>query len=70
MGRYFLCDIEVTESDAALAWFSYAGDHDIDISEAIGIWDDAATQEGANSRDTVGLAGIRVELRIGPRALP
>lgn len=70
MIRYFLRDIEVIAPVAASAWFSYAEDDGIDISKAISIWEDAATNEGANSRDAVGLAGIRVEFRIGLRALP
>nr|WP_175227691.1 hypothetical protein [Paraburkholderia humisilvae] len=65
MGKYFLRDIEVTEPDAARAWFSYAGAHGIEVPKAISIWEDASSEEGFESRRMVGDAGIRVEPGIG-----
>jgi hypothetical protein len=61
MGKYFLRDTEVAEADAACAWFSYAGDHDIDVSKAISLWEDASTESGSDSRRVVGGANIRIE---------
>jgi hypothetical protein len=62
MGKYFLRDREITEPNAATTWFAYAGNHGIDISRAISIWEDAATEEGAASRRLVEQAGIRIDL--------
>ncbi|MBN3766886.1 hypothetical protein [Burkholderia sp. Ac-20365] len=62
MGKYFLREREIAEPDAANAWFAYAESHGIDIPKAISIWEDAPTEEGAESRRLVGQAGIRVEL--------
>jgi hypothetical protein len=65
MGKYFLRDTEVAEPDAANAWFSYAGEHGIDMPKAISIWEDASSEAGVDSRRMVGHAGIRVEPGIG-----
>ncbi|ACC70839.1 hypothetical protein PPMP20_05575 [Paraburkholderia phymatum] len=62
MGKYFLREREIAEPDAANAWFAYAEGHGMDIPKAISIWEDAATQEGADSRRAVGQAGIRIDL--------
>ncbi len=61
MGKYFLHDHELPEPDAANRWFAYAESHDIDIAKAISIWEDAATESGAESRRLVSAAGITVE---------
>jgi hypothetical protein len=61
MGKYFMRGAEVPEPRAAECWFSYAETHDIEISRAISIWEDAATAEGDASRRTVGDAGIRID---------
>ncbi|HEX7937022.1 MAG TPA: hypothetical protein VF573_28645 [Paraburkholderia sp.] len=61
MGKYFLHDHELPEPDAANTWFAYAEDHGIDIPKAIGIWEDAATESGTESRRQVGAAGITIE---------
>jgi hypothetical protein len=61
MGKYFLHDHELPEPDAANKWFAYAESHDIDIAKAISIWEDAATESGAESRRLVSAAGITVE---------
>ena len=61
MGKYFLKNPELPVPDAANRWFAYAESHDIDIWKAISIWEDAATEEGAESRRLVSAAGIRVE---------
>jgi hypothetical protein len=63
MLKYFLDDREVTETDAATAWFERAENHGIDVSKAIGIWEDASEATGENSRRIVGQSGIRVEFR-------
>ncbi|MEM5369528.1 hypothetical protein V4C53_26335 [Paraburkholderia azotifigens] len=62
MGKYFLREREIAEPDAANAWFAYAEGHGMDIPKAISIWEDAATNDGAESRRLVGQAGIRVDL--------
>ena len=62
MGKYLLREREIAEPDAANAWFAYAESHAIDIPKAISIWEDAATEEGAESRRLVGQAGIRIDL--------
>lgn len=62
MGKYWLREREIPEPDAANAWFAYAESHGIDIPKAISIWEDAATEEGAESRRAVGQAGIRIDL--------
>ncbi|MFP3555975.1 hypothetical protein SB861_35475 [Paraburkholderia sp. SIMBA_049] len=62
MGKYLLREREIAEPDAANAWFTYAESHSIDIPKAISIWEDAATEEGAESRRLVGQAGIRIDL--------
>ncbi|HVE10679.1 MAG TPA: hypothetical protein VNE00_25720 [Paraburkholderia sp.] len=49
------------EPDAACAWFAYAGDQGIDVPRAISIWEDAATEDGTDSRRVVSRAGIRIE---------
>lgn len=64
MGTYFVKDHAVPEPQAANQWFAYAGDHGIEISRAISIWEDAATDEGAESRGIVERAGIRIECSI------
>ncbi|MCX4164523.1 MULTISPECIES: hypothetical protein [Paraburkholderia] len=61
MGTYFVKNHAVPEPQAATQWFTYAGDHGIEISRAINIWEDAATDEGAKSRDIVERAGIHIE---------
>lgn len=63
MGKYFLREREIAEPDAANAWFAYAEGHGVDIPKAISIWEDAATEEGAESRRLVGQADIRIDLR-------
>ncbi|CAB3758151.1 hypothetical protein [Paraburkholderia solisilvae] len=65
MGKYFIRDTEVAEPDAASAWFTYADAHGIEVPKAISIWEDAATDEGSESRQRVGDAGIRIEPGIG-----
>ncbi|APR36181.1 MULTISPECIES: hypothetical protein [unclassified Paraburkholderia] len=65
MGKYFLRNTEVAEPDAANAWFSYAGEHGIDMPKAISIWEDASSEEGGDSRRAVGKAGIRIEPGVG-----
>jgi hypothetical protein len=65
MGKYFLRDTEVTEPDAACAWFSYAEEHGIDVPRAISIWEDASCDEGSESRRRVADAGIRIEPSVG-----
>jgi hypothetical protein len=65
MGKYFLRDTEVAEPDAANAWFSYAGEHGIDVPRAISIWQDASSEAGADSRRAVENAGIRIEPGMG-----
>lgn len=62
MGKYFFQDREVGEPDAANRWFAYAKDHEIDISRAISIWEDALSRDGEESRRALGDAGIRVNL--------
>ena len=62
MGKYFFRDSEIAEPDAANKWFAYAASHDIEISKAISVWEDAATEEGGASRRLVEQAGIRVDL--------
>jgi len=62
MGKYFLRDRAVAEPDAANAWFAYAGSHGIEISRAISLWEDAASEEGAASRRLVERAGIRIDV--------
>lgn len=62
MGKYFLQDHELPEPDAANRWFEYAESHGIDIPKAIGIWEDAATEEGAEARRLLNAAGITVEM--------
>ncbi|CAG4891496.1 hypothetical protein [Paraburkholderia saeva] len=64
MGKYFMRDTEVPEPDAASKWFAYAGRHGIDIPKAISIWEDAATESGAESRRIVSSAGIRIDPEI------
>ncbi len=61
MGKYFMLDTEVPEPDAATTWFAYAGRQGIDMPKAISIWEDAATESGAESRRIVGGAGIRID---------
>lgn len=61
MGKYFLQNHELPEPDAANHWFAYAETHGIDIPKAISIWEDAATEEGAQARRLVSGAGITVE---------
>jgi hypothetical protein len=61
MGKYFLQNSEVPEPDAASTWFAYAESHGIDIPKAISIWEDAATESGAESRRVVSAAGIQVD---------
>jgi hypothetical protein len=68
MGKYFLRDRAVAEPDAANAWFAYAGSHGIDISRAISLWEDAASEEGAASRRLVEQAGIRIDVTESRRA--
>ncbi|NIF51571.1 hypothetical protein [Burkholderia sp. Ax-1724] len=63
MGKYFLQNQELPEPDAANRWFAYAESHDIDIPRAIGIWEDAATAAGVESRRLVSAAGITIEIR-------
>jgi hypothetical protein len=65
MGKYFLRDAEVAEPDAANVWFSYAGEHGIDVPRAISIWEDASSEAGVDSRRVVGHAGIRIEPGMG-----
>jgi hypothetical protein len=61
MGKYFLQNSEVPEPDAANNWFAYAESHGIDIPKAISIWEDAATESGAESRRIICSAGIRID---------
>jgi hypothetical protein len=61
MGKYFMRGTEVPEPRAAECWFSYAEKHEIEISKAISIWEDAATAEGDTSRRAVGDAGIHID---------
>ncbi|WP_345814291.1 hypothetical protein AAGS40_06025 [Paraburkholderia sp. PREW-6R] len=61
MGKYFVEQQEFPEPDAANTWFAYAEKHGIDISRAISIWEDAATENGEASRREVGAAGITIE---------
>jgi hypothetical protein len=61
MGKYFLQNSEVPEPDAANSWFAYAESHGIDIPKAISIWEDAATESGAESRRIISSAAIRVD---------
>ncbi len=42
MLRYFLDNREMTETDAATAWFERAENHGFDVPKAIGVWEDAA----------------------------
>lgn len=60
-GRYFVEGNEISEQQAAGRWFLYAQEHNIDISRAICLWEDAATFEGGASRKAVSAAGIRIE---------
>lgn len=46
MGKYFPRNHELPEPEAANAWFAHAESHGIDMSKAIGIWEDAATENG------------------------
>ncbi|MDR6447844.1 hypothetical protein ACTJLC_01375 [Paraburkholderia sp. 22099] len=46
MGKYFPRNYELPEPEAANAWFAYAESHGIDMSKAIGICEDAATENG------------------------
>jgi hypothetical protein len=62
MDKYFLQDREVTEADAATAWFTHAGNRGIDIARAISLWEDASDVEGDEGRRAVAQAGIRIEL--------
>ncbi|PCE26804.1 hypothetical protein BWP39_08415 [Paraburkholderia acidicola] len=64
MGTYFVKDHAVPEPQAATLWFTYAGNHGIEISRAINIWEDAATDAGTESRDIVERAGIRIECNV------
>lgn len=61
MGKYFLQNHELPEPDAANQWFAYAENHGIDIPKTISIWEDAATEDGANSRRIISAAGITIE---------
>ncbi|EEA03942.1 hypothetical protein BH160DRAFT_0854 [Burkholderia sp. H160] len=61
MGKYFLQNHELPEPDAAIRWFAYAESHGIDIPKAISIWEDAATEDGAEARQLISAAGITVE---------
>jgi hypothetical protein len=61
MGKCFLEQAEIPEPDAANTWFAYAGAHRIEIPKAISIWEDAATETGAESRRIVGSAGITID---------
>ena len=61
MGKYFLQNHELPEPDAATRWFAYAESHGIDIPKAISIWEDAATENGVESRRLVSAAGITIE---------
>jgi hypothetical protein len=61
MGKYFFEQAEITEPDAANTWFAYAGNHGIEIPKAISIWEDAATESGAESRRVVRSAGITID---------
>jgi hypothetical protein len=62
MGKYFVQNAELPEPDAANKWFAYACSHGIDIPKAISIWEDAATETGAQSRQLVSKAGITIEM--------
>lgn len=59
-GKYFIGDEPISERQAASRWFSYAQEHDIDVSRAISLWEDAVTPEGEQSRIQISSAGIRV----------
>ena len=61
MGKYFLEQAEIAEPDAANTWFAYVGNHGIEIPKAISIWEDAATESGAESRRVVASAGITID---------
>jgi len=63
MGKYFLQNQELPEPDAATKWFAYAESHGIDIPKAISIWEDAATESGAESRRMISAAGLTIETR-------
>ncbi|MBP0589034.1 hypothetical protein J8I87_04705 [Paraburkholderia sp. LEh10] len=62
MGKYSLREREAPGPDAANAWSAYAENHGIDIPKPIGVWEDAASKEGADSRRLVEQAGIRADL--------
>jgi hypothetical protein len=62
MDKYFLKDREVSEADAATAWFDHAENHGIDIARAISLWENASDIDGDDSRRAVAQAGIRVEV--------
>jgi hypothetical protein len=61
MLRYFLDDREVSEADAATAWFVRADYHGIDAPKAIGIWKMLRTLPAIQA-GTVAQSGIRVEV--------
>jgi len=59
-GRYFIDDREIPEPHAAKEWFRYAEDHGFDVARAISLWEDAATPDGAHSRDEIRVSGIHI----------
>jgi hypothetical protein len=61
MGKYFLNGREVPEPTAATHWFKHAGSQGVEVSEAINIWEDAATEQGVASRLKVAGAGIEIK---------
>lgn len=59
-GQYFEENREIPEPQAATRWFTYAQENGIDVSRAISLWEDAATPEGGQSRETIASSGIRI----------
>jgi hypothetical protein len=61
MGKYYLNGSEVPEPTAATLWFKHAGSQGVEVSQAISIWEDAATELGVASRLKVADAGIEIK---------
>jgi hypothetical protein len=59
-GQYFDAGREIPEPEAANRWFRYAREHGIDIARAISLWEDAATPEGGQSRESIAGCGLRI----------
>ncbi|MGI4814029.1 MAG: hypothetical protein ACRYG5_16795 [Janthinobacterium lividum] len=70
MNKYLLNNTPVSEHDAASAWLAYTAKTPIDMPQAINLWEDAATIEGAASREKIAAAGIVIQLEEGKKHVP